>query len=127
MHEPFDRCGVVIARRGLLTAATGLAAMAFLALPGASHSAVAQDATPAATVTSDQGAATTNANRAAATETPAPAASSAVGGATTTVPRAGVGPGAPVDGGLASLLGVAAAAAAVTASLLRERKPASGR
>ena len=127
MHEPFDRRGVAMARCGLLTAATGFAAMAFLAWPGASHPAAAQDATPAATVTSDQGATTTNANRAAAAQTPAPAASSAVGGATTSVPRAGAGPNAPADGGLASLLGVAAAAAAVTASLLRERKPASGR
>lgn len=127
MHQPFDWSGMTTPRRGFLTAAGGLAAMALLALPGAVHPATAQDATPAATVTSDQGATTTNANRAAAAQTPAPAASSAVGGATTTVPRAGVGPSTPADGGLASLLGVAAAAAAVTASLLRERKPASGR
>jgi hypothetical protein len=43
------------------------------------------------------------------------------------VPRAGVGPTAPLDGDLASLLGVAAAAAAIAASLVRRRKPESGR
>ncbi|HET7092035.1 MAG TPA: hypothetical protein VFI22_01115 [Thermomicrobiales bacterium] len=102
-------------RRGRLAAAGGLTAMTLLLAPGLAPPVAAQDATPAA-VTSDQG---------AATETPAPA--SAVGGATTSVPRAGVGPTAPSDGELASLLGVAAAAAAIAASLLRQRKPTSGR
>jgi hypothetical protein len=111
-----------VARGGWLAGAGGLAALSLLALP-AVQPAAAQDATPAATTaTSDQGG-NNKANRQAAEQTPA----AAVGGATTSVPRAGVGPTMPVDGDLASVLGVAAATAAIAASLLRERKAPTGR
>ncbi|HEU0113994.1 MAG TPA: hypothetical protein VFQ80_04930 [Thermomicrobiales bacterium] len=113
--------GALAPHFGRLAAASGLAALSLLMAPGLAPPTAAQDATPAA-VTSDQGA-TTASSAQAATQTPA----AAVGGATTSVPRAGVGPTAPADGDLASLLGVAAAAAAIAASLVRQRKPESGR